>query len=77
MPALSSLYHSMSIQVSCMLDRRNWGETGGGAVGTSKWHFTNIEKITGIDIRQSNMPIPEFLDPLSPCHTYYHLPCNV
>ena len=43
----------------------------GGAVGTSKWHFTNIEKISGIDIRQSIVPILEFLDPPSPWHPYY------
>ena len=72
MPALSSLYHSVSIQVSCMQDRRNWGEIGGSR---HKWHFTNIEKITRIDTRQSIVPIPEFLDPPSPWHAYniiYH-----
>ena len=67
MPALSSLYHSMSIQVSCMQDRWNWEEPGGSR---HKWHFTNIEKITGIDIRQFIVPIPEFLDPPSPWHAY-------
>ena len=71
MPALSSLYHSVSIQVSCMQDRRNWGEIGGSR---HKWQFINIEKITEIDTRKSIVPISEFLDPPSPWHAYYHLP---